>query len=240
MSWRDDSSARPACRRGTVREQVRARESHDGGARARRFGGEDISILDGGASGAAQCEHGIESTVVGLRTEGTTCHLTLYRRGALPRASLEDICSQVGARLNTAETYAVESKPDAGQPGPAPDALRAAPARRVVYGRRGRSSGRREERLLPRELRGGGFGGRLKTPKRPRAPTATSRPRATPKSRRTRSSTRCAGPRASRRGERVHRRSPEERASSALIAGVADRVPPRGVGQRDQGIPHGG
>ena len=82
------------------------------------LGGEDISILDGGASGAAQCEHGIESTVVGLRTEGTTCHLTLYRRGALPRASLEDICSQVGARLNTAETYASESKPDAsGSPG---------------------------------------------------------------------------------------------------------------------------
>ena len=82
------------------------------------LGGEDISILDGGASGSAQCEHGIESTVVGLRTEGTTCHLTLYRRGALPRASLEDICSQVGARLNTAETYASESKPDAsGSPG---------------------------------------------------------------------------------------------------------------------------
>ena len=60
-------------------------------------------------SGAAQCEHGIESTVVGLRTEGTTCHLTLYRRGALPRASLEDICSQVGARLNTAETYALST-----------------------------------------------------------------------------------------------------------------------------------
>ena len=60
----------------------------------------------------------LSRTVVGLRTEGTTCHLTLYRRGALPRASLEDICSQVGARLNTAETYASESKPDAsGSPG---------------------------------------------------------------------------------------------------------------------------
>lgn len=82
------------------------------------LGSEDISILDGGASGAAQCEHGIESTVVGLRTEGATCVLTLYRRGALPRASLEDICTQVGARLSTADTYASEAKPDAsGAPG---------------------------------------------------------------------------------------------------------------------------
>ena len=88
------------------------------------FDEEDISILDGGASGSAQCEHGIESTVVGLRTEGTTCHLTLYRRGALPRASLEDICAQVGARLNTAETYASESKPDAS--GSPEDAARVA------------------------------------------------------------------------------------------------------------------
>ena len=85
------------------------------------LGGEDISILDGGASGAAQCEHGIESH--GRRAEDGRYDMppdaVSERRAAA--GLVRDICSQVGARLNTAETYASESKPGLlGQPGQLP------------------------------------------------------------------------------------------------------------------------